>query len=68
MMLSLQYCKLHRKENESVEECRGGLCIKAAECNYKEHVKWLKEQFNNGIDNKEIIQEIIKELMACKNV
>ena len=42
--------------------------IKAAECNYKEHDQQLKEQFLNGIDNEEITQEIIKELMAQRNV
>ena len=34
MILSLQYCTLHRKENESVQEWMGWLHIKAAECNY----------------------------------
>ena len=46
--LSLQYRKLHKKENGSVQEWKVG-SIKAAECNYKGHDRWLKEQFNNDI-------------------
>ena len=37
MILSVQYCKLHKKENESTQKCMGRLCINTAECNYKEH-------------------------------
>ena len=63
-IVSLQYCKLHRKENESMCKWLGRLCIKEEECSNKEPDRWLKEQFINTIDNKEIVQEIIKELMA----
>ena len=42
------------------------LHIKATECNYKEHNRRLIEQFINGIDNNEIMQEIIKELSGPK--
>ena len=42
------------------------LCIKAAECNYKEHDIWLKEHFITGINDEEIMQEIIKELSTQK--
>ena len=42
----------------------GTLHIKAVECTYKEHGRQLKEQFINGIDVEEIMQEIIKELMT----
>ena len=45
----------------------GRLCIKDAECNYKEHDRRLKEQFINGLDDKEITQEIIKELNTQMN-
>ena len=62
MILSLQYCKLERKENESTQDWIGRLCIKAAECNYKEHDRQLKEQFINDINDREITKEIIKEL------
>ena len=43
------------------------LCIKAEECNYKEHDRFLKIQFINGINDEEITQEIIKELSAQRN-
>ena len=42
-ILSLQYCKLHRKENESTQEWMGRFCIKAVEYNYREHDRMLKE-------------------------
>ena len=64
MILSLQYCKLHRKENQSAREWMGSINIKAAECNYKEHDRWLKGQFIKSIDDEEIMQEMTKELMA----
>ena len=42
------------------------LCIRATECNYKEHDRSFKEQLINGINNEEITQEIMKELMFKK--
>ena len=51
-ILSLQYCKLQRKENESAQEWMGRHHIKVAECNYKEHNRQLKEQFINGINDE----------------
>ena len=44
MILSLQYCKLHRKEKESAQNCMSWLHIKAAESDYKEHGRRHKEQ------------------------
>ena len=37
MTLSLQYSKLYRKKNESIQEWMGTLHRKAAECNNKEY-------------------------------
>ena len=51
-----------------MQEWVGRLHINAAECNYKEHDRKLKEQFNYGIDDEEIMQEIIKELTAQRNI
>ena len=65
--LSLQYCKLQRKDNESPQEWVGWLCIRAAEWNYKEHDRWVKEQIINDINDKEIMQRIIKELTTQRN-
>ena len=59
MILLLQCCKLHRKGNESAQKWMDRLNIKAAECNYKEHYRRLKEQFINDTDNEDIMQEII---------
>ena len=66
-ILLLQYSKLHREDNGSTQEWMGRLWIRATIFNYKEHDGMLKEQFINSIDNKEIMQEIIKELMIQKN-
>ena len=63
-ILSLQCCKLHRKENESTHEWVGRFCIEEPECSYKEPDRWLTEQFINGINEEEITQEIIKELIV----
>ena len=68
MIPSVQYCKLQRKVNKFTQEWMGRLHIKAAECNYKEHDGHLKDQFINGINDEEIMQEIIKELMAKRNM
>ena len=54
MMLSVHYCKLHRKKNESAWKWVGTFCIKATECD-----KRLKEQFINSIDDEEIIKELM---------
>ena len=67
MILSLQYCKLHGKKNESAQERMGRICIEVAEYNYKEHVRRLKEPFINCLDDDEITQEIIKELTTQRN-
>ena len=45
----------------------GRISTRAAECNYKEHNRRLKEQYVYGISNEEMTQEIIKLLMAWKN-
>ena len=66
MSLSLQYCKLHRKENESMKEWMDRFCIKPAECYQKEYKRWFKEQFMKGIDDEQVMEEIIKELTAWK--
>ena len=63
-----QYCKLPRKENESTQEWMGRLCIKAAECKYNKHDRWLTGQFINGINAEEIMQEIIKELTTQRHM
>ena len=49
---SLQFRKLYRLENESVDEWMGRLCVAVAECNYREMDRQLKEQFIHGLNYK----------------
>ena len=45
----------------------GRLHVAAVECNYQEVDRQLKEQFIHGLNDKYMLQEIIKELTATKN-
>ena len=56
---SLQFRKLYRLENESADEWMGGLCKAAAECNYRELDRQLKEQFIHGLNDKLMLDEMI---------
>ena len=59
---SLQFRQLCRHEGENAEEWMGRLQVAAAECNYKE-IDWqLKEQFIHGLNNKTMLDEVIREL------
>ena len=40
----------------------GRLCIAAVECNYQEVDRQLKEQLIHSLNDKHMLQEIIKEL------
>ena len=64
---SLQFRKLYRYDEENVKEWMGRLCTVAVECNYQEVDKQLKEQFIHGLNDKHMLEEIIKELMATNN-
>ena len=64
---SLQFRKLYRLENESTDEWMGRLCMAAAECNYRELDRQLKEQFIHGLNDKCMLDEIIRELTAKNN-
>ena len=57
---SLQFRKLYRSEDESAEEWMGWLCMAAAECGYKEIHRQLKEQFIHGLNDKRMLDEIIR--------
>ena len=61
---SLQFRKLYRLEGESAEEWMGGLRIAAVECNYKEVDRQVKEQFIHGLNDRVMLDEIVRELMA----
>ena len=59
---SLQFRKLYRLENESEDEWMGRLHMAAAECNYRELDRQLKEQFIHGLNDKLMLDEVILEL------
>ena len=63
---SLQFRKLYRYDEEYVEEWMGRLHIAAVQCNYQQVDRQLKEQFIHGLNDKYMLEEIIKELMATK--
>ena len=64
MIKLLQFRKLCRIEDESTEEWMGHLPMAAAECGYKEIDRQLKEQFIHGLNDKIILNEIIRELKS----
>ena len=45
----------------------GRLCIATVECNYQEIDRQLKEQFFHGLNDKHMLEEIIKELTVTSN-
>ena len=67
MIKSLQLGKLCRSDNENAEQWMGRLRIKAAECNYQELDRQLKEQCIHGLNDKGMLGEIIKELTASRS-
>ena len=66
MIKLLQFRKLYWHDEENVEEWMGRLHIAAVECNYQEVDRQLKEQFIHSLNDKHMLEEIIKELTATK--
>ena len=64
---SLKFRKLYRYDDENVEEWMGRLLVAAVECSYQEVKRQLKEQFIHGLNDKGMLEEIIKELAATKH-
>ena len=60
----LQFRKLCRSENENVKEWMGWLQMAAAECGYKEVDRQLKEQFIHGLNDKIMLDKIIRKLTS----
>ena len=58
----LQFHTLVRQHNESVEEWMGRLRTAAMELKYKEVNKQLKEQFIHGLNDQNMLTEIIRQL------
>ena len=63
----LQFSKLYQYDCENVEEWMGRLCVAAVECNYQEVDRQLKKQFMHSLNDKYMLEEIIKELTAARN-
>ena len=59
---SQQFCKLSRQNGENAEEWMGKLCLSTVECSYKELDGQLKEQFIHGLNDTDMLAEIIREL------
>ena len=59
---SLQFRQLCRQDGENTEEWMGRLQVAAAEYNYKEIDCQLKEQFIHGLNDKMMLEEVIREL------
>ena len=64
---SLQFRKLYRLENESADEWMGRLWVVVAECNCRELDRQLKEQFIHGLNDKLMLDEIIREFTTKNN-
>ena len=62
MIKSLQFHKLIRHNRENAEEWMRRLWLSAIECNYKEINRQLKEQSIHGLNDTEMLGEIIKKL------
>ena len=45
----------------------GMLCVTAVECNYQEIDRQFKEQFIHSLNDKHMLEEIIKELTVTSN-
>ena len=64
----LQFRKLYRFEGKSAAEWMGRLRIAVGECNYKEIDRQLKEQFIHGLNDKAMLDEVVRELMAKSSI
>ena len=63
---SLQFRKLCRVEGKSADEWMGS-CAVVTDCNYRELDSQLVEQFIHGLNDKVMLDEIIRELTAITN-
>ena len=64
---SLQFRKLYRYDDENIEEWMGRPWVAAVEINYQEINRQLKEQFIHSLNDKCMLEEIIRELTVTKN-
>ena len=64
---SFQFRMLYKYDDKNVQEWMVRQHVAAVECNYQEVDRQLKEHFIHGLNNKYMLEEIIKELTATKN-
>ena len=64
---SLQFSKLYRLKGKSMEEWMGRLQVTTVECNYSEVDRKLKEQFIHGLNDKDMLDEVIRKIMTKNN-
>ena len=62
----MQFCKLGRQAKENAEEWMGRFRLAVVECNYREVDRQLKEQFIHGLNNNDMLTEIIRELTTAE--
>ena len=67
-IFSLQHCNLITDQNENAEEWIGHFRIIGNERCYKEKDSRLKEPFIHGINDDDIMTEIIRKLTAFKKL
>ena len=65
---SLQYHRLHKKDNEMAQKWMGRLRLEATECKYKEYDALLTEQSINGLNDNGMVDEILKEVAMLEDI
>ena len=65
---TLQFHKLIRQSNASVEEWMGRLRTAVVKCNYEEIDRQLREQFRHQLHDEEMLTEIIRELPNVRKI
>ena len=68
MILSLRCFKLAKEQNDNAKERMGHIRIKINEAGYKEKYRRLKEQSINGIDDNNMMTEIIRQVTIAKTL
>ena len=67
IVISLQFHKLHKKDNECMQEWMGSLRTKAEECPYKGYDRILTEQLMNKLNDDGMVGEISKGVATLEN-
>ena len=67
-MILLQYHRFNRKNIQSMKDWKGRFRTKAAESQYKEYDRLLREHFINGSNDNVMIDEILKEVTTLEDI